>query len=150
LQVAVPVLNGRGRPEIEIIIQLVSIALFLVAVAWFAHGRTNEVLWALVIAYTLRVIYLLVAVGFLLSTGTQPILLTVLPGAVTATLVLAAEAALSEFLSPSTSEPERLAGMIGISLAVLVLAFLAHRGSLTGGLRIGPCMASTRNRAFRR
>jgi lipopolysaccharide exporter len=127
LQVAVPVLNGRGRPEIEIGIQLASIVLFLSAVALVAHDDPPEILWALVAAYGLRVVCILAAVAYFLTIGPFAILLSMVPGAVTGVLVFAANRMLSNTLPPSLSELERLGAMIGISAAILLLAWLLHR-----------------------
>jgi hypothetical protein len=87
----VPVLNGRGRPEIEVFIQLGGIALFLLLVAFVAHGSPTELVWALVAAYAFRVLCLIFSVGRLIKLRTGRILRAALPGTVTAILVFVAE-----------------------------------------------------------
>jgi O-antigen/teichoic acid export membrane protein len=123
LQVAVPVLNGRGRPEIEIAIQLGAIALFLLLVSFVAHDSPMALVWALVAAYTFRVLCLLFSVGWLIELRTGPILRAALPGAAAAILVLAAERAFALAVPGLDSGLGRLAALGGMSAAVVTVAW---------------------------
>ena len=127
LQAAVPVLNGRGRPEVDLVTQLASIVLFLIAVAFVAHDETTNILWALVAAYGFRVLCLLIALGYLLAIRLRSLLISIVPGGFTAILALAANRILSEKLPSSISEPARLAAMIAIYALMLLLAWFAYR-----------------------
>lgn len=127
LQTAVPVLNGRGRPDVDLVTQLASIVLFLTGVAFVAHGETTHILWALVAAYGFRVLCLLTTVSYLLAIRVQSLLLSVVPGGLTAGLAIIANRFFSEYLAASISEPARLAAMIGIYAFMLLLAWFAYR-----------------------
>ena len=124
LQVAVPVLNGRGRPEIEAMIQLTSIVLFVVAVVLFAQ-ISSGILWALVAAYVFRVLCVFAAVCYFLAIRPMSMFLSMLPGGVAAIFVFIANLLLSDNLPNSLSEAARLVAMIGTSAIILALAWLA-------------------------
>lgn len=134
LQVAVPVLNGRGRPEVDMVTQLVSIVIFLAGVAFMANRGTADILWVLVAAYGFRVLCLFATLGYLLAATPQSFLLSIAPGGLTAGLAFVANRIASASLPASVPEPVGLAVMMAIYALMLLLAWFAYR--VTFGARL--------------
>jgi O-antigen/teichoic acid export membrane protein len=132
LQVIVPVLNSRGRPEIEVVVQLISIGLFLVLVALVASDAPVQVLWALAAAYACRVICLLYSVTFFVQLKPLRLLHAALPGIWTAMLLVAADRAMDAMLPLEFSGIVRLAAIVGISVTVFGLVCLGLVGRVSG------------------
>jgi O-antigen/teichoic acid export membrane protein len=129
LQVAVAVLNGRGRPEVDLLAQLVSILVFLVSVAFLAVDDTADILWVLVATLAFRVLCLVAAVGYLLAIRLQSLLLCIVPGGLTAIIALTVNRTFPENLAQSISEPARLVIIMGIYALILLLTWFAHQVS---------------------
>ena len=129
LQAAVPVLNGRGRSDVDLLAQLASIVLFLISVAFLAADETADILWALVAAYGFRALCLVATAGYLLAIRLQSLLLCIVPGGLTAILALTVNRIFPENLAQSISEPARLAIIMGIYALILLLTWFAYRAS---------------------
>jgi lipopolysaccharide exporter len=121
LQVSVPVLNGRGRPDIEVGIVIGTISVFLAGVLLWAHDDLVRILWCLTAAYAFRVVCLLTAVKMLLFAGPAQFLAALVPGAAVAVLTVALNLVLEEALPDGAPSLLRLA-TIGLSSAALLLA----------------------------
>jgi lipopolysaccharide exporter len=127
LQVAVPVLNGRGRPEIELAIQVVSVVLFLLTVVLMPPAETADILWLLVGAYGFRVLCLLSIVGFFVTRNAVEIISTAIPGSIAVGLVLAGSSALSAAMPSTVSGVGRLAATAAIGTVALAVTWLLCR-----------------------
>ena len=134
LQAAVPVLNGRGRSDVDLLVQLASIALFVTSVAFLAAHETADILWALVAAYGFRALCLVATVGYLLAIRLQSLLLCIAPGGLTAVLALTVNRIFPENLAQSISEPAYLATIMGIYALILFLAWFAYQASFSARL----------------
>jgi PST family polysaccharide transporter len=129
LQTAVPVLNSRGRSDVDLLAQLASIVLILTSVAFLAVDDTADVLWALVAANGFRVLCVVATAGHLLEVRLQSLLLCIVPGGLTAVLALAVDRIFPENLVQSIPEPARLAIIMGIYALILIFTWFAHRAS---------------------
>jgi lipopolysaccharide exporter len=120
IQVSVPVLNGLGRPGVEIIVQIGVIIVFLVSVLLLPRNAV-DVVWTLVAAYALRTICLAICVARITTVSARKFIQAAMPGAVALCTVLlfnhAARAALPAELSPILELAVLLAGSGLVALA---------------------------------
>ena len=124
-----PILNGRGRPEIEIAIVVVMVGLFSLMVA-FAHNDVEDVVWSLVAAYGFRVGCLLLSAQYLIGVGFRPMLVAVLPGLAAAALLLLGNLLLAEALPTDLPTAMRFAAVALGSAAALLSLWGAYRAWL--------------------
>jgi O-antigen/teichoic acid export membrane protein len=129
LQVAVPILNGRGRPEIEIVIVVLMVALFSLMVT-FAHRDVEDVVWSLLAAYGFRVGCLLLSAQYLIGVGWRPMLVATLPGLAATALLLLGNLLLAAVLPPDLPSALRLAAVALGSGAALLSLWASYRGYL--------------------
>ena len=134
LQAAVPVLNSRGRSDVDLLAQLATIAFFLISLAFLAIDETADILWVLVAAYGFRALCLVATAGYVLEVRLQSLLLCIVPGGLTAVLALTINRIFPENLAQSISKPTRLAIVMGIYALVLLLTWFAHRASFVARL----------------
>jgi lipopolysaccharide exporter len=137
LETAVPVLNGRGRPDIEVGIVAVMICLFALALS-LAHGNVHDVVECVVAVYAFRVACLLFGVRHVIGVRIASMLGAIVPGFVATAVVLAANLLLTAGLPMSLPAPLRL--------AVIIIASAAALGSLWGAYHAwlpGPALRRT-------
>jgi lipopolysaccharide exporter len=133
LQTAVPVLNGRGRSDVDLLAQLGTI-FFLASVAFLAVHKPADILWALVAATGFRVLCIVATAGHLLGVRPQTLLLCMVPGGLTAILALAVNRIVSDNLTQWIPETARLAIIMAIYGLILLLTWFAHRVSFLARL----------------
>ena len=120
IQVSVPVLNGLGRPGVEIIVQIGVIAVFLASVLLLPRNAV-DVSWTLVAAYALRTVCLAICVARITTVSARKFIQAAMPGVVALCAVLvfnhSARAALPAGLSPIVELGGLLAGSGAVALA---------------------------------
>jgi lipopolysaccharide exporter len=125
LETSVPILNGRGRPDIELGIVVAMICLFLPAV-FLAHGSVKEIVWGLVAVYAFRVGCLLISVRYVVRVRFTLMLSAIFPGLVAAALLLAGNMLLAAGLPMTLPDTLRLAVIVLGSTASLVSIWSAY------------------------
>jgi lipopolysaccharide exporter len=126
IETTVPVLNGRGRPEIEVGIVIAMIGVFI-SVLVFAHDDVREIVWSLVAAYGLRLLCLLVAIKSVLGAPLESIGTALAPGMVVAALIWVGDPILVDAFSPGLPDILHLAVVVAVPGAVVLLSWLAYR-----------------------
>jgi len=120
LQVCVPVLNGRGRPEIEIAIIALTLGLFLVGAFAWSGGDALRIVWSLAGAYIFRVACLVAAARRMLAVDIAEIAAAMLPGLAAAAVTLAIDGALAAALFPRATALRLMTAAVLAAAAVLV------------------------------
>jgi O-antigen/teichoic acid export membrane protein len=123
IQVSVPVLNGLGRPGVEIIVQIAVIVVFMIS-ALLLPRTAVDVIWALVAAYALRTVCLTICVARITTVSARKLIAAAIPGAAAVCTVLlfnhAGRAALPAGLSPMIELAGLLAGSGAVALGTYV------------------------------
>jgi PST family polysaccharide transporter len=129
LEATVPVLNGRGRPQIEVMTVIGMIAIFVIAVS-FAHHDAREFAWVLVGTYGFRVVCLLISIKYLLDIGVRSMLQAIVPGSIAAVVLLLGNLLVDQALPAGLLAALRLAIVVVVSAAMLLASWVFHRAWL--------------------
>ncbi len=133
IQVSVPVLNGLGRPGIQIVIQVGVVAAFVAAVVLLPRSPA-EVIWTLVAAHSLRAVCLVICVAKITGLTARGFLAAGAPGAVVLGILLlfndVTRAALPVSLAPTAELAALLAGSGLVVLGTYVAWWKLFRPAL--------------------
>jgi lipopolysaccharide exporter len=124
IQVTVPVLNGLGRPGIEIIVQLAVVAAFVAAVLVLPRNPV-EVIWTLMAAHSFRAVCLMVCVARITGLPARGFLNASAPGAVVLAMLLLFDEVARGALPVSLAPTAQLAALLVGSGVVVLGAYVA-------------------------